>query len=52
MPATVLTAELRERGYAGGITMLKVFMASLKPTAVEAPVVRFETAPGEQYQVD
>src|SRR5215210_191280 len=52
IPASVLLGELRERGYAGGYTMLKVFVASLRPTAVEAPAVRFETGPGEQMQVD
>lgn len=52
IPATVLIVELRERGYAGGITMLKVFMASLGPSPIDTPVVRFETAPGQQMQVD
>jgi len=52
IPASVLLGELRERGYAGGYTMLKVFVASLRPVAVEAPIVRFETPPGEQMQVD
>src|SRR3954453_19233061 len=47
IPASVLLGELRERGYAGGYTMLKVFVASLRLTAVEAPAVRFETGPGE-----
>jgi len=31
IPASVLLIELREPGYAGGHTMLKVFVASLKP---------------------
>ena len=44
--------ELRERGYAGGYTMLKVFVASLKPPEAAEPVIRFETEPGEQMQVD
>jgi transposase len=52
MPASVLLMELRERGYAGGYTMLKVFVASLKPPEAVKPVIRFETAPGEQMQVD
>src|SRR5215472_8490551 len=50
--ASVLLMELRERGYAGGYTMLKVFVASLKPPEAAEPVIRFETAPGEQMQVD
>ena len=52
IPASVLLGELRERGYAGGSTMLKGFVASLRPAPMEAPAVRFETAPGEQMQVD
>lgn len=52
LPATVLIGELRERGYAGGITMLKVFLAALQPVPPAAPVQRFETAPGQQMQVD
>jgi len=52
IPATVLLAECRERGYAGSYTMLKAFVASLRPTAAPEPVVRFETSPGEQMQVD
>jgi transposase len=52
IPASVLLMELRERGYAGGYTILKVFVASLKPPEAAEPVIRFETAPGEQMQVD
>lgn len=52
IPATVLYAECRERGYAGKLTMLKCYVASLKPVVVAEPVVRFETEPGEQLQVD
>ena len=52
IPASVLLSELRERGYAGGYTMLKALVAALKPKETAAPVVRFETGPGEQMQVD
>src|SRR5512133_3958694 len=31
IPASVLLMELRERGYTGGYTMLKMFAASLRP---------------------
>jgi transposase len=43
IPATVLLAECRGRGYAGSYTMLKAFVASLRPAAAPEPVVRFET---------
>jgi transposase len=52
IPASVLLRELRERGYTGGYTMLKGLVASLKPKGLAPPKVRFETAPGEQMQVD
>lgn len=52
LAASVLLRELRERGYVGGYTLLKDFVARLRPTLVLEPVVRFETAPGEQMQVD
>ena len=51
IPAVVLLREIRERGYEGGLTQLKAFVAPMKATPSE-PVVRFETAPGEQMQVD
>src|SRR5512144_1543976 len=52
IPASVLLMELRERGYTGGYTMLKMFVASLRPQEPAAPIIRFETEPGEQMQVD
>lgn len=51
IPATVLLREIRERGYAGGISQLKVWLAPLKKSEAE-PVVRFETPPGKQMQAD
>lgn len=52
LPAPVLMREIRERGYAGGLTQLKVYLSSLWPAKKEEPLVRFETEPGEQMQVD
>lgn len=51
IPATVLLREIRERGYEGGISQLKAHLAPFKATKLD-PVVRFETAPGEQMQAD
>jgi transposase len=51
IPAVVLLREIRELGYAGGLTQLKMFVNPLKHVA-EEPVVRFETPPGEQMQAD
>jgi len=51
IPAVVLLREIKERGYPGGITQLKEFLKLHRQTKLE-PVVRFETAPGKQMQVD
>jgi transposase len=51
IPATVLMREIREQGYLGGISQLKVFLTQFKRREAE-PVVRFETPPGKQMQVD
>jgi transposase len=51
IPAAVLHRELRERGYGGGLTQLKAWLVPYKHRKQE-PVVRFETAPGQQLQAD
>lgn len=51
IPATVLLRELREQGYEGGISQLKVYLEPFKQPRPD-PVVRFETVPGEQLQAD
>ena len=50
--ATVLLREIRELGYEGGITQLKEYVRSIRPAVVEKPIVRFETDPGKQLQID
>ena len=52
IPASVLLRKLRDRGCTGGYTMLKVLAASLRPKEAAAPIVRFETGPGEQMRID
>lgn len=51
IPATVLLREIQERGYDGGLTQLKQWLAGLRKVEPE-PVVRFETEPGKQMQAD
>jgi transposase len=51
IPAVVLLREIRDSGYAGGLTQLKMFLNPLKRVE-EEPVVRFETPPGVQMQAD
>lgn len=50
--ATVLLREIREHGYEGGYTQLKELVATLAPPAPPEPIVRFETEPGKQCQID
>lgn len=52
IPATVLCREVRERGFTGGERLVRNFVRSLKPVKVEEPLIRFETMPGQQMQVD
>jgi transposase len=52
LTAVRLWRELRERGYAGGYTAVKRAVRGVRPDPVASFEVRFETAPGEQAQVD
>ncbi|WP_245809766.1 IS21 family transposase [Cohnella massiliensis] len=44
--------EIRERGYTGGITILRMFMQPLRPAVQSKATERYETQPGQQAQVD
>ncbi|WP_425320088.1 hypothetical protein [Cereibacter azotoformans] len=44
--------ELRERGYEGGIRILKDWLAEQHPAVPAPPIVQFETPPGRQAQAD
>jgi transposase len=52
IPATVLYREIVALGYQGGQSQLCALMRTLKPSQTKEPLIRFETAPGEQMQVD
>jgi len=47
-----LLRELRERGYTGGLTQLILYLQPVRPQWEEEAVMRFETEPGQQAQVD
>lgn len=52
IPASVLFREIAERGYRGKGTMVRTYVATLKPTTHAEPDNRFETAPSQQMQAD
>lgn len=52
IPATVLLKEIAAKGYKGKISILRNYIRSFKKVNPEEPVVRFETEPGKQMQID
>lgn len=52
LSAVRLFDEVRAAGYTGGVSQLRAFVAAARPRPEPEPVVRFETAPGHQAQVD
>ena len=52
IPASVLHRESVEPRHQGGLSQLRAFMRSLRPAVAVEPEVYFETAMGEQLQVD
>lgn len=52
LSAVRLFREAREAGYTGGYTQLREFVKAVRPKPPEEPVVRFETPPAKQAQVD
>ena len=52
LSAIRLFEEIRAAGYGGGYTQVKGYVRQVRPTPAAGPVVRFETPPGHQGQVD
>jgi transposase len=52
LSAIRLYDEVKAAGYTGGITQVRDYVARVRPRPEPEPVVRFETAPGQQAQVD
>lgn len=52
LSAVRLFEEIKAAGYQGGYTQLKEFVRSVRPRPPADPVVRFETPPAHQAQVD
>lgn len=52
LSAARLFDEVRAAGYPGGVAQLQVFVRQVRPRPPAEEVVRFETPPGHQAQVD
>lgn len=52
LPAPVLCRELQAMGYKGSERLVRLHISRLIPIKPPEPVVRFETEPGRQMQVD
>lgn len=55
IPSSAILDDIRELGYKGGRSILQEFLTAYyknQRKSSNAPVVRFETDPGEQMQVD
>lgn len=52
LTAVRLFEEIGAAGYTGSYTQVKEFVRRTRPQAPQEPVIRFETPPGQQAQVD
>ena len=49
----VMRQRLEERGFDGGITMVRAYLRRVRPSAkAKAAFIRFESEPGVQCQID
>jgi transposase len=52
IPSSVIYEEIKKYGYEGKIRILQTFLSSLKTSSTPEEVIRFETKPSYQAQVD
>ncbi len=52
LTAVRIFEEIRAAGYTGSYTQVKEYVRRVRPRPPQEPIVRFETPPGQQAQVD
>ena len=52
LSAVVLHREIQELGYKGSLSLLRLYLYQYRGKPTPEPIVRFETPPGKQMQVD
>ena len=52
LSGVVLFREIKELGYTGSLSLLRQYLFQYRGQPTLQPIVRFETAPGKQMQVD
>lgn len=52
LQGVVLLEEIQDQGYTGKISILRDLLKEIRPYQPKEPIVRYETPPGEQFQVD
>jgi len=52
LSGVVLFREIQELGYTGGLSLVRQYLYEYRGKQKPAPIIRFETPPGKQMQVD
>ena len=52
IPSSVIYEEIKKYGYEGKVRIIQTFLRSLKSTSKQEEIIRFETKPSYQGQVD